>query len=617
MDVPAADPDRRSNVKKGRKRKTPTPEKEPDVISPTRVTSTSRSNIVTSPTRVTRSSTMTSPTRVTRSSTMTSPTRVTRVNAMKKSEKPKKVNFVPPRLTRSTANPIVEDKDKAIKKGKAKIIENPRKKLEVRKNLLIHTKGKSVATEATQATTKEGIDAMILTQSSINNSLLRPLWRPTGSNTSNSTRFSMFKGTQTFDKIATTSEEEETPVVDRIGILAHFVDEMLTGWFSFAFHLSYDFIILELRDYGRKSVLEEYDARQGSSVVHHENFPLKMGTTRDCDHTVSVAEYNKLDRGKTVSDEDEPSFVEGVADGRNDPSKGKKASMWQRVKWTDTMEEIYKFTEKGKWKSVSKVMAERGHFVSPQQCEDKFNDLNKRYKRLNEILGRGTSCEVVENPALLDMMDHISDKAKEEVRKILSSKHLHYEEMCSYHNGNRLHLPPDPELQRSLRLALRSRDDHDDNDLKRHPHDDDDEVDQEAEFDDHGESEDNQALPGDHRAYGLPGNPAKRVKHCQGHEDFSFRNSLNSVDCNKTFNFQAEHADSDANQVTADGPKTNTMLPKQWFNHRNLQLEEQRLHIELQMLELEKERFKWQRFCRKKDRELEMMKMEIENETRE
>ncbi|KAL0299181.1 UNVERIFIED_CONTAM: hypothetical protein Sradi_6577900 [Sesamum radiatum] len=212
MDVPAADPDRRSNVKKGRKRKTPTPEKEPDVISPTRVTSTSRSNIVTSPTRVTRSSTMTSPTRVTRSSTMTSPTRVTRVNAMKKSEKPKKVNFVPPRLTRSTANPIVEVKDKATKKGKAKIIENPRKKLEVRKNLLIHTKGKSVATEATQATTKEGTDAMILTQSSINNSLLRPLWRPTGSNTSNSTRFSMFKGTQTFDKIATTSEEEETPV---------------------------------------------------------------------------------------------------------------------------------------------------------------------------------------------------------------------------------------------------------------------------------------------------------------------------------------------------------------------------------------------------------------------
>ncbi|KAK4380803.1 hypothetical protein Sango_3029000 [Sesamum angolense] len=105
-----------------------------------------------------------------------------------------------------------EDKDKATKKTKAKIIENPRKKLEVRKNLLIHTRGKSVATEPTQATTKEGIDAMMLTQSSINNSLLRPLWRPTGSNISNSTRFIMFKGTQTFDKVATTSEEEEAPI---------------------------------------------------------------------------------------------------------------------------------------------------------------------------------------------------------------------------------------------------------------------------------------------------------------------------------------------------------------------------------------------------------------------
>ncbi|KAL0400664.1 UNVERIFIED_CONTAM: hypothetical protein Slati_4096300 [Sesamum latifolium] len=167
----------------GRKRKTPTAEKEPNVISPTRVTrSTSRSNIVISPTRVTRSS------------TMTSRTRVTRVNAMKKSEKPKK------------------DQGKITQKGKAKIIENPRKKLEVRKNPLVQSKGKSVVTEPTQATTKEGIDAMILTQSSINNSLLRPLWRPTGSSTSNSARFSMFKGTQIFDKVATTSEEEEAPV---------------------------------------------------------------------------------------------------------------------------------------------------------------------------------------------------------------------------------------------------------------------------------------------------------------------------------------------------------------------------------------------------------------------
>lgn len=33
--------------------------------------------------------------------------------------------------------------------------------------------------------------------------------------------------------------------------------------------------------------------------------------------------------------------------------------------------------QKGKWKSISKVMANRAYHVSPQQCEDKFNDLNK------------------------------------------------------------------------------------------------------------------------------------------------------------------------------------------------------------------------------------------------
>lgn len=202
-------------------------------------------------------------------------------------------------------------------------------------------------------------------------------------------------------------------------------------------------------------------------------------------------------------------------------------------------------------------------------------------------------------------MDHIPEKAKEEVRKILSSKHLHYEEMCSYHNGNRLHLPADPELQRSLRLALRSRDDHDESDGKRHAAEDHDEDDHEAEFEDHGEYEENHASAGDQRANFL-GNSAKRAKNCLAHEEFSFKSSL---DCNKTFSFQVENADSDANKGTAEGSKTNQ---KQSLSHWNLQIEEQRLNIEMQMLELEKEKFKWQRFCRKKDRELEMMRMEIE-----
>ncbi|KAL0344735.1 UNVERIFIED_CONTAM: hypothetical protein Sradi_4304800 [Sesamum radiatum] len=80
-------------------------------------------------------------------------------------------------------------------------------------------------------------------------------------------------------------------------------------------------------------------------------------------------------------------------------------------------------------------MTEKGFNVSPQQCEDKFNDLNKRYKRVNDILGKGTACGVVENPSLLDTMDHLSPKMKEEVRKLLNSKHLFFREMCAYHNS--------------------------------------------------------------------------------------------------------------------------------------------------------------------------------------
>lgn len=90
--------------------------------------------------------------------------------------------------------------------------------------------------------------------------------------------------------------------------------------------------------------------------------------------------------------------------------------------------------KKGKWKCVSKTMVEKGFHISPQQCEDKFNDLNKRYKRLNDILGRRTY-QVVSNHSLLDSMDHVSPNSKLEVRKILNSKHLFYMEMCTYHNG--------------------------------------------------------------------------------------------------------------------------------------------------------------------------------------
>ncbi|CAL0316921.1 unnamed protein product [Lupinus luteus] len=165
----------------------------------------------------------------------------------------------------------------------------------------------------------------------------------------------------------------------------------------------------------------------------------------------------------TMSDEDEQG---GDDNNTNSPkrkvSSSSTSSPWQRMKWSDTMVRLLIMAvyyigdegggsettdpngkkkpsggllqKKGKWKSVSRAMMEKGFYVSPQQCEDKFNDLNKRYKRVNDILGKGTACRVVENQNLLDSME-LEPKMKEEVRKLLNSKHLFFREMCAYHNS--------------------------------------------------------------------------------------------------------------------------------------------------------------------------------------
>ncbi|KAA8536504.1 hypothetical protein F0562_028982 [Nyssa sinensis] len=254
---------------------------------------------------------------------------------------------------------------------------------------------------------------------------------------------------------------------------------------------------------------------------------------------------NKGDRAKNcASGDDDGSYVaeEGV-DRNNESGREKKDSPWHRVKWTDEMVKLLitavsyigedasfdcngnarrrssLLPKKGKWKCISKVMAERGCLVSPQQCEDKFNDLNKRYKRLNEMLGRGTSCKVVEDPTLLDLMD-LPDKAKETVRKILSSKQLFYEEMCSYHNGNRLYLPHDRALQGSLLLALRSKDDDDPHESRPHRVDALDEEDHVMECDDQDDEteEDHASHKGNGRTFVFPVVSAKRKKQGEEHE---------------------------------------------------------------------------------------------------
>ncbi|KAJ4761617.1 transcription factor [Rhynchospora pubera] len=259
-----------------------------------------------------------------------------------------------------------------------------------------------------------------------------------------------------------------------------------------------------------------------------------------------------------------PSLVEeGLLEPNPNPGKNGKEASWHRMKWTSTMVRLLitavsyideDFTspmlkKKGKWRLISKVLSERGgSHVSPQQCEDKFNDLNKRYKRLTDILGRGRSCKIVENPSLLEYLQDISDKLKEEARKILGSKHLFYEEMCSYHNCNRLNLPPDQSLRKSLHLAFGERD-----------------------FDE-GEpsgdtNEDDEGM----------GNAA--------HEEDISLGGMNDF--------------SDRPRYSAG-------------ERSLVHIREEGLRIQAQMLEIERQRFKWSRFSEKKERELERMRLENE-----
>ncbi|KAL5204946.1 hypothetical protein ABZP36_009817 [Zizania latifolia] len=318
------------------------------------------------------------------------------------------------------------------------------------------------------------------------------------------------------------------------------------------------------------------------------------------------------------SDEEEHAMTEDAADTQS--GKGKKDAAWHRMKWTDSMVKLLitavsyagedpgvdlgggrknfsVMQKKGKWKAISKVMGERGCHVSPQQCEDKFNDLNKRYKRLTDILGRGTACNVVENHALLDQMNNLSDKMKEDARKILNSKHLFYEEMCSYHNNNRMNLPEDPALQHSLQLALRCKDEHE---LRRDGSEDDD---QSADSDYEQNDKEHQAVDTDTWGPSMH----TRMWNVADHGDVGFVTSCSNDGRGWSDPYGAI---LDINKALPDG--TNLALVQKDLALKAAELQEHRLQIEVKALRLAKQRLKWERFRKKKDREFEMMALENE-----
>ncbi|XP_044512291.1 uncharacterized protein LOC123230188 isoform X2 [Mangifera indica] len=354
------------------------------------------------------------------------------------------------------------------------------------------------------------------------------------------------------------------------------------------------------------------------------------------------------------SDDDELGFApdDGAGDGK------RKASPWQRMKWTDGMVRLLIMAvyyigdeagsegndkkktgallqKKGKWKSVSMAMMEKGFYVSPQQCEDKFNDLNKRYKRVNEILGKGTACRVVENQSLLDNMD-LSPKMKEEVKKLLNSKHLFFREMCAYHNScnhgsgtsGATGTNQSPELSTDMsqvqhqqsqqqRCLHSSENAHSGASASRmeiegpkmvnvgSEEEDEDEDDSDDEDDN---DEDDEAVEG-----------TSRGPNGHGQEDDDENDDKPSENRGRKGVFSAQltplmqQLNGELMSVIQDGAKS-AWEKKQWMKMRLLQLEEQQVNYEYHALQLEKQRLKWVKFSSKKEREMERAK--IENERR-
>jgi len=352
------------------------------------------------------------------------------------------------------------------------------------------------------------------------------------------------------------------------------------------------------------------------------------------------------------SDDEEP----GSANGDNNFYGRKSMSPWRRMKWTDNMVRLLivavyfmgdeggyglesdkkkpgasssstgLMQKKGKWKSVSKAMMDKGFFVSPQQCEDKFNDLNKRYKRVNDILGKGTACKVVENHSLLETME-ISHKLREEVRKLLNSKHLFFREMCAYHNScghdavgptaetatpasvDATHHSQQQQVQverqqQQLRLRsstsrqmpspsmipsssnLENHDDEDDYD----DGDDDDDDNEEKDDDDDGEYdyEDEKQEEGGER---------KRARTTE----VVLSNTSSAI---RKLNGEIMGMLKDVSKSPRE--------KKQWVMSQLVQLEETGSKFQYKGLELEKQRLKWMKFSSRKEREME--KMKIDNE---
>ncbi|KAH0635475.1 hypothetical protein KY289_035390 [Solanum tuberosum] len=408
------------------------------------------------------------------------------------------------------------------------------------------------------------------------------------------------------------------------------------------------------------------------SFAHQENADNQQQTLRQ---VFPFGNNKAKNQSLNFSDDDEP--VPGVSADNNSTDDGKrngnKTCPWQRMKWTDNMVRLLIMVvyyigdevgsegnnnndssgkkkggsggggggggvvgvlqKKGKWKSVSRAMMERGFYVSPQQCEDKFNDLNKRYKRVNDILGKGTSCRVVENQKLLETMDHLSPKMKEEVKKLLNSKHLFFREMCAYHNScghnggsgggasgsgvanPQTHQNQSEQQQRCLHSSENT------NarigaslvegpKMPKGASGENDEENEDEEDEDEDEDDDDEVS-------GARGHDHDHQSHGEEDDDMDERSRKRQRKLGTSSPIVQQLSTELANVVQDRG--RSPLEKMQWMKTKMIQLEEQHVSYLCQAFELQKQRLKWKKFISKKEREMERDKLinerkKLENE---
>ncbi|KAG8052120.1 hypothetical protein GUJ93_ZPchr0001g30541 [Zizania palustris] len=301
--------------------------------------------------------------------------------------------------------------------------------------------------------------------------------------------------------------------------------------------------------------------------------------------------------------------------------------------------------KKGKWKSVSRAMMEKGYMVSPQQCEDKFNDLNKRYKRVVDLLSRGKACKVVENHALLDAMDELTVQSKIEARKLLSSKHLFFREMCAYHNSANtaaaaaqashgtaageatacFHHPPPASMAASsaARQAAPAAPSPVMNDDSAGTEDDDN-SDDSSSSNEEDEDDDDGLLPGImHRGDHIYGGPCIDHHHNGHHKRRRGSDDMSSAAAGDDEEEDGKRAralgEDEAPcavrllqselEAAAAAAAGDPQQMRQWVRQRMVEVEEQQMAYECRAYHLERQELKWERFRANKEREMERARL--------